>query len=1584
MKTVSLCLLAGCLTLSAQTTIWTGTLTEPTNNNWSTQPIAMSVTSGVVSGGYTGGVPNPLTTRMMRQINGGALTEIPYQWISSCANSSGAAGCFLVEDGISAGETQTYILQSGIAPAAAVTNPVVAAKTTCPTGDAGWKISNGLTGICILATQPGSTQKIPIQGLLESGGATWTAYPVSGSNVFYAESSAYDSLGMVLAGGRVLQQRTPIGTTGLTPAATSYSAIFSESGPLKTVIQASYTFNRPNYYVGGGGYVTACGNALVNGVSVPNTITFEPGTGSQPPYSPMQVRLYLYSGSACTFNGVALTNSLSPYYTATIVPGSTSTYTLTLNGSAVTIGGTAGEILAYYMVNTATGCSNSCFNSSPGHYTATYTMYANSKSILVDEDTDMQVNYYLPLTRAFGGSAPNTARYRGHSAVSNDPRCGYDSAYQVLSAASSSSSPVVLSLSGGGGSGLYANDLPAYITGVGTIPNGVYYLQTTSPYSVTAPGLFTDAALTTPYENGAVNYSSGGLVKATYTGMEGPAHDPVYDAFFDITYGQDAAVGASCVVTSGSVSTNAELVTHLAANNPSSGWSFETYLSSQGSSGPLIGWYTGDYSALWYALGSEPGLYSSNSDFMTANPGAYLEVQTSLATASYGVVGCEGSAVAPGGTNLTQTCYAPDGTTNLTGGNNYSVHRDWGIFVSTQADLNSPVTTLATGPQPISSEQNNLTGVNLSRLYSYGNLVFSDPSGGYEYPYLSSSSAHNLIGLVQNGTSVCGSTACYFNELYYNSTQDTLSRSLLTLWRTDTSANLQSLIDNFVSTGEDGAMQALGAALANGDNHWDGVWGYYQIGNEWGFPALSSWPFIALDTNYSSLSSTLRNQAKTAPALFASLIWDDAWFPFDTIDGDGYGLGNQISAYLQYRGISANLLRYWSPMAPKLTSSLASIITNFQNNFSPQGANPGGVNYASAYMLSPYADMQGNAIAGGASIGSYPGWTSYPQWELAMQTPPEPRFSPSTSVQIRKEVEMGAGAPAAYQYRAGLIGTGLYPSYPTLAGNMIWAWQQSNNPSYNTYGIVTHDPTIPSLLAIDPTIPSVTPNITSIQIPGDWSHMRYNFGTPHETAIWFINGGGNSVGAYSPGGHRDYDDGQVTIYAHDAPLAIDYTTYLEDPVVYGELIHNRVVFDSEFSPISWSADNTSTSSPAELYGSPTNTQFSAFSNSTKSCATFLLPSDGTEWQRCVLHVNADPTYPLIYVSDTFPAGPSSSAAKTLSWHMMADHTQAVSIPVSPGSVTPVTRTSACGAVPSQYPSTGTVYSLPAGWQRFNFTGYTWPSHATGGINWDVFLNIPAGDGQFYIGEWGHGPNCITPREESEYNSANSTTGYYERQDILRAHSAGSFATLIAPYRKTEAPTRTLSAQSCGAQIVQGSETTCFNDSALTYTNGTVQILTVYDSSNQSAFGMTASGGAQELVNNGAGTITWTISDVTPGTRSITLPAGTWYPSIPVEQSGVTYTYYHGGGSQPTPVVITFTQTPQTLRAVALDYTAPAGATQVRVKFGSASNYAAIAACNPVCAIAIQAPLGTWPEQHDFLNVNGVVVASSEPQNIVVQ
>src|SRR5581483_10071702 len=169
--------------------------------------------------------------------------------------------------------------------------------------------------------------------------------------------------------------------------------------------------------------------------------------------------------------------------------------------------------------------------------------------------------------------------------------------------------------------------------------------------------------------------------------------------------------------------------------------------------------------------------------------------------------------------------------------------------------------------------------------------------------------------------------------------------------------------------------------------------------------------------------------------------------------------------------------------------------------------------------------------------------------------------------------------------------------------------------------------------------------------------------------------------------------------------------------------------------------------------------------------------------------------------------------------------------------------------------------------------------------------------------WGHG--CHSSREVAEFQKANGVA-FSEAQHILRVHDTGAFTTLLLPYPKTAQSARSVTQAACGIQITQGSEQTCFNDSAATFTNGSKNILSVYDGAAQSAFGVTVSGGPQEVVAQN-GQITWTLSGVAAGVRSITLPAGNWTASPAIAGSGNMFTYAWPGGQQAQPVTVVFTQ-----------------------------------------------------------------------------
>jgi hypothetical protein len=689
--------------------------------------------------------------------------------------------------------------------------------------------------------------------------------------------------------------------------------------------------------------------------------------------------------------------------------------------------------------------------------------------------------------------------------------------------------------------------------------------------------------------------------------------------------------------------------------------------------------------------------------------------------------------------------------------------------------------------------------------------------------------------------------------------------------------------------------------LANNDNLWQPQTTYYQLFlNQFG-PDFAQCTAVILNAN---AAASQKSECKRILALAGSLIWDNDWFPIGGINGTGQttsgddgGLANQQVQYSQYRSQASSQLYFHPYLATKVAAGNAYTLSVYNAFTDPYGAGAASLHYQFTYTTPLYQAFQPIALSRAFPQISYTDgtftWQKHLQWYLSGLTPPEPRFGKS-----RKCLSDGDGnteGSCASQFA--MIGEGLSLSDPTSAGSAMWGWAQTNYPN-TLYNLDQN-----TVWLVNPLVPQVTPTLSSRNFPGYWSVARYGSGTPYEMSVHFINGS-----FYSVQGHRHYDDGQVSIYALGAPLAIDWNANLYYPDTRASFCHNRIVLDSEILGFgAWNKDAPNCSTTTGPYLTANETNFNAFSISTQSIANFNY-SDGSVWTRQVRTISADSAYPLIYVEDSF-SGPSATAPKTLTWNLMA--TGAVTTPS--GSVTPTVRFSGppyaatgCNSVPPQYPSNGTVYPLANGVRQFRFSGATWLAHATYGINWDLFEIPSSGAAQFLIGNWGHG--CNASPEMAEFQTTNNTA-FNERQHILRVHDTGTFRTIIAPFRKGYPPTRTATLATCGIEIVQGTETTCFSDSLLTYTNGTKQVLTVYDSSTQSAFGLTATGGAQELVNNGAGTITWTIEDTVAGTRCVTLPAKAVLQSgTGVQYNSTTgqYCYAQAAAAQPTPATITFT------------------------------------------------------------------------------
>jgi hypothetical protein len=1381
-----------------------------------------------------------------------------------------------------------WTLQSGVAPVAAPPNPVVVTIN----GN-NWEITNGLTGFRT-PTVPGNPSpwnKAPTQGIKLANG-TWTGINGSNPNLLYTESAG--------GAGNITNALTSAARAcGSAPCLTGFTSIFTNTGPLKTTIQLTYTFNRPMYNAGS--------DNLVSVDTTANTITLASALSYIMPNGPV---LAQSTGQIIIFgaNGGTLPGGISAnvQYNAFLVPGTTQTYTLinTLTGVPVVITSnfTGGQFV-YPMLTRSTAQDGIA-----GHHTVNITLYANSKSIIVDEDTDMFDRWLIPTYTEIGATQ---SRWRGAKNEDGSTgylgiKCGYYGPFTVTAA--SNASPAVISYTGSSQKVSDGNEI--WVSGLVNVPDGYYYAkQTGNPLGTIS--LYTNVNLSTPYTSSGT-FSGTGTIKTQYRGQTDSSL-PYGDGIFDISYTTSKYAGGVCNDT-----TTRSLITNYPAAVNAGGGVYDLLYNSAGTTtSPVLGIWEGRNSQQQYSAQgpSEPGIFSTNSFFPTAAPDSGIDVPS-----------------------------APRGSDNNVRPLGSAMHRNWGIFVSTQADMVNPAIH-----QPIGTDLNIYSGINLSTLASYV-TTYADPAGGWQPNYMALSGYNQLVSWMQNGTAVCGSTTCFATKMLASESSSP-GKAILNLWQNGTAAYAGYALDSGTNY-----QQYLQNNNENGDGVYNKDSGYYQLG-------LSASPASVVSNAILLNSTSTASQkllAKAQLAYFGQLFWDNDWFPIDNNSGDSDGLANQIQQYLQYRAQAATQI---PALYAHINQAISSMLSDFSGYFSSTGAAAGSTHYQGTFFEPLYVNFASQSFSGNLSFANYPTWSKYAQWELSTQTPPEPRFG-----NVRKGYSNGDGETEA-DVRSGMLASGLNATNPTIAQNLMWAWSQSNSST-----LYSHDNQFISTVAtIDPTITSTMPTLGDINIPGYHSALRKGFNSTHETALWFINGG-----FYQSGGHRHADDGQVSIYAHNSPLAIDFNADLYHPSTPGRFFHNSIVYDSELG-VSWSADSPTTTQADNWFKNPTNTEFSSFPDASSSIGTFTA-TDGTVWTRSVKMISPNLSYPIISTTDSF-SGAGAASAKTLTWNLMA--TGATTTPS--GSITPTSRVNTnCGSADNTFstalPSNGTVNNLGSGLQHFNFTGYNWASNSAGGINWDLYTLSNVTTQQFLLGDWGH--QCHSTREVSEYKSANSVGTFKEEQQILRVHDTGPFKTFILPYRKTETPTRSVSTQTCGTQIVQGSETTCFNDQVATWTDGTINDLFIFDTSSQSFGGVTASGGPQEVSINGT-TITWTLSGGTGATRTITLPTGSWYPNTALSISGNTYSYYHGGGLQSSPITITFTQTPVTLKTIILSFPGYAGATNIRVKFGSAVSYAASVACSTACNVTLQSATGSQPIQWDYLDGSGNVLASSAQTTYLV-
>ena len=898
------------------------------------------------------------------------------------------------------------------------------------------------------------------------------------------------------------------------------------------------------------------------------------------------------------------------------------------------------------------------------------------------------------------------------------------------------------------------------------------------------------------------------------------AYVPYTDGLIDLSYASQKDSSYNCDANNIKFAP----VWYMANSGYNTGWYWEFYNSKAPS--PLIGYYIGRTSRYVTPLFAGPGGYTSPSHFAANQIGA--------------------NHAPAAGITMHVSLRGPDGRSVQ------RTRREWALYVSTNADLRD-----TTQPQPIGIERNVMAGINLTRLHTYI-FEYPDPAGGWPPPYRDRASYDLFVRRIQTDQTFANHVNSAAPEL----------RDLVSLWRGNTVADIEAAVSHL----EQFAFHWQNI-LVNQNGNFDSWWHYYQPGLVWG-PLLTR-AMAVLNGNVATPAQ--RDRTKAVAAFAANVFWDDDYVPWDVDSGEGTGNINQGDQYSLYRAQNALMLFTHPLMAEKRALAQEYAESIYSSYLHPVSGVPrGSTHYQGAAMDPALANFLQLKNAG-TDVSLYARWEGFGRWLMSALTPPEPRFG-----NPRKMVSVGDGnteATAMHGMVAALLrSTAPRSAATSLSAQLQWSWLAQNTATTQTYGEFS----APSMLVIDPNAPASPPTLGSEDYTGYWSMLRHGFGTPYETAVWFVNGD-----FYSD--HRHNDDGQVTIYAHSAPLAIDWNANLYYPHVGGGFQHNRVVRESEIGQ-AWNADNPPLDA-GNRWGTAQQTHFSAFANSSDAETAFLA-NDGTRWTRRVTSFAPDPRYPAIYVRDRF-TGAGAAASKVLTWNLMAQG--AVETPA--GALTPIPRINTSGSSqPNALPSNGPDHALSSGLQHFLFTGQFWRAHATGGIDWDLYL-VPDRSQRFYIGAWGH--NMHNGRETNEYQATNGKP-FEESQYILRVQGTGTFSTLILPYRKGEAAVRAVTQEDCGIHIAERLETMCISESSYQFLDGSRTLLTTFDAQPARFGGISVRGGPAEVVLSGeAATI---IAGGSRGARLITLP-GSWSVPAGVTKDGSGYRLDYEGGD-PITVVLT--------------------------------------------------------------------------------
>jgi hypothetical protein len=763
----------------------------------------------------------------------------------------------------------------------------------------------------------------------------------------------------------------------------------------------------------------------------------------------------------------------------------------------------------------------------------------------------------------------------------------------------------------------------------------------------------------------------------------------------------------------------------------------------------------------------------------------------------------------------------------------------WGVFVGQKAeDLPDP-TKLPT----VARQMNMHGGFNLNKAYRV-QTEFADPKRGYGALFLDADANRRLIQKLRQDKG-----GPYGKGFYHHLFEGEPScRELLSAWANPGSGGVKKL-----ATEIDGTSHQLLDALVNGNGIYDASFHYWHGGLTMMRQGMLLDSLLA--TGHVTPASKAR--LKAAAALYAAVLWDDDFVPLDNYRDSGVNLGTANMPVQQtgYRDFFALLFPEHPAMQEHVAGVEARTLNTLRGIVNKYGAEMGSPHYQSASMLPTLAALMQLQNAGVATpFQSEVRLARYGEFALHVLTPPEVRFGG-----LRKLVSIGDGATEASEVH-GVLATGFRKTNPELSARLMGAWQAMDRPHSGFFGS--------TVLMIDEDAPAKEPRTADGNFPGWMSVFRTGWGTPNETALWFVNGD-----FYRD--HRHYDQGNVVLYALGAPLSIDWGS-MYTPQTSGPLMHS-VLLPESHTGHPWDKDRVPLKA-GKPWMESTQDAYASFRTAGFASARFT-GFDGQVWRRTVTMLHPQEASPIIVLEDRLE-GKSADQLRVWSMNLMAEG----EVETPAGRVSPPLR-STVGK--GELPSAGQVFPLPPGLNRLGFRGQ-WL------IDWDLYTLADLAQ-QAHVGNWSHGWH--PEREMSEFKAANKKA-FEERQHILRVRGTGTLTVLIVPRRKGAKPADVqLQRNGKGVAISGTNGAMIVGDSHYSYKGSDKQVLATFGPKEGKSEGLRIAGGPAELLV-GEKQALLTVHGP-PGKRRWTLP-GDWQIQAGQEaqkltRQGSEWEYDYAGG-----------------------------------------------------------------------------------------